>query len=98
MGTALNRNHHFGDRPLVVAAHPDDEAIGAGGLLQRLPGASVVHVTDGAPRDPSFLPEGLAKDRAEYAALRRDEAARALALAGIPADRVRSLGIVDQEA
>ena len=33
---------------LVVAAHPDDETIGAGILLSRLPGPRVLHLAGGA--------------------------------------------------
>lgn len=40
-----------GQSTALVVAHPDDETIGAGGLLSRLSAATVVHVTDGAPRD-----------------------------------------------
>src|SRR5437868_2111019 len=36
---------------LIVIAHPDDETIGCGALLRRLPRALVVHVTDGAPHN-----------------------------------------------
>jgi N-acetylglucosamine malate deacetylase 2 len=35
----------------VVVAHPDDETIGCGAILRRLPLVRLVHVTDGAPRD-----------------------------------------------
>jgi hypothetical protein len=34
-------------RLLIIVAHPDDEAIGAGGLLRRYPGAIIAHLTDG---------------------------------------------------
>ncbi len=36
-------------RPLVFVAHPDDESIACGGLLQRFPGSLVVFATDGTP-------------------------------------------------
>jgi N-acetylglucosamine malate deacetylase 2 len=81
---------------LVVAAHPDDETIGASSLLLAARRAVVVHLTDGAPRDPRLRP-GHA-DRAAYARLRRDEALAALALAGVRAGDVLPLGAVDQEA
>ncbi len=75
---------------LIVAAHPDDETIGAGGVLPELGDVTVVHVTDGAPRSSA--------GREEYARARRAELLDALALAGIGAGRVRELGLVDQEA
>ena len=36
---------------LIVAAHPDDEIIGAGAQLPRLSQAYFLHLTDGAPKD-----------------------------------------------
>jgi LmbE family N-acetylglucosaminyl deacetylase len=82
---------------VVVAAHPDDETIGAAAVLLRAARPAVVHVTDGAPRDPALRPAGAA-DRAAYARLRRQEALAALAEARVlPADVV-GLGSVDQEA
>jgi LmbE family N-acetylglucosaminyl deacetylase len=36
-------------RPLIFVAHPDDETLACGGLLQRLPASLVVFATDGAP-------------------------------------------------
>lgn len=75
---------------LIVAAHPDDETIGAGGVLADLRDVTVVHVTDGAPRSYP--------GREEYARERRAELLAALALAGIPGERALEVGLVDQEA
>ncbi|MFL5264353.1 MAG: PIG-L deacetylase family protein [Anaeromyxobacteraceae bacterium] len=81
---------------LVLAAHPDDETIGAGALLYRLRGGVVVHLTDGAPRDPRFRPEGLEVDA--YARARRRELGAALAAAGLTEKSALAMGVPDQDA
>jgi LmbE family N-acetylglucosaminyl deacetylase len=85
-------------RVLVVVAHPDDEVVGAGALISRLPDVWILHATDGAPRDPRFMARGFAGTREEYAQARRRELEDALSLAGIGPDRLFGLGIADQEA
>jgi LmbE family N-acetylglucosaminyl deacetylase len=85
-------------RILIVAAHPDDETIGASLLLGSANQLAVVHATDGAPFDPRWWPAGAPRHRADYARQRRREAEEALALAGVPAGSIRCLGLVDQEA
>lgn len=82
----------------VIVAHPDDESVGAGGLLLRLRKARFLYATDGAPRDLEAAGVVGFATRQEYAAARRRERAAALALAGIDASQVEDLNIVDQEA
>lgn len=85
---------------VFVAAHPDDEVLGAGGEMIGLLAARplVVHVTDGAPRDGCDARARGFTSRAGYAEARRREATEALALAGVPPERVVCLEVVDQEA
>jgi N-acetylglucosamine malate deacetylase 2 len=83
---------------VIVAAHPDDETVGAAWLLQRVPQCTIVHLTDGAPIDPGQAPLEARRSREAYALLRRREAVEAMSVVRIPPDRVRCLGAVDQEA
>ncbi|HET7755593.1 MAG TPA: PIG-L family deacetylase [Anaeromyxobacteraceae bacterium] len=82
----------------IVAAHPDDETIGASALLLRSPGAAVIHLTDGAPRDRAFWTVKTDASRDEYATRRRLELRRAMRIAGVPEERQLRLAAVDQEA
>lgn len=82
---------------VIVAAHPDDETVGAAGLLLSAGRAAVVHLTDGAPRDPRLRAPGQV-DRDAYARVRRQEALLALEEAGVAASDAYVLGAVDQEA
>jgi LmbE family N-acetylglucosaminyl deacetylase len=81
----------------IFAAHPDDETAGAASLLLSGRRAAVVHLTDGAPRDPRLRP-ALPGDREACAQVRRAEALAALAEAGLGPGDVVPLGGVDQEA
>jgi len=83
---------------LVMVAHPDDEAIGAGGLLAGMPEAVIAHVTDGAPRDDKYAQTKGFQTREAYARARRREVVNALAHIGITPERCRGLGYVDGEA
>lgn len=83
---------------LILAAHPDDETIGASSLLARFPAACVAFLTDGAPRDTRLWSAGLDVSREQYAAIRRQEATTALGHVGISKQQLFCLRAVDQEA
>jgi LmbE family N-acetylglucosaminyl deacetylase len=85
-------------RWMIVAAHPDDEVIGAAFILRRARDLHVLHVTDGAPRDDALWSPRAPSSRSAYATLRSKESRAALALAGVPEDRIVCLGVADQQA
>jgi LmbE family N-acetylglucosaminyl deacetylase len=85
-------------RVAVLAAHPDDEAIGASVLLARCESPLVIFLTDGAPHDSRLWPPDFKGSRIEYAELRRREARRALSWAGVSPEQVCWLGAADQDA
>ena len=82
---------------LFLAAHPDDETIGASAALGRIRGSVVVYLTDGAPHDSSLW-SSFRGSREEYARTRRKEAESALGLAGVPPQRIFSLDAADQDS
>jgi LmbE family N-acetylglucosaminyl deacetylase len=85
-------------RVALVVAHPDDEAIGAGAQLTRLHGVTVIHATNGAPRNLRAAVEHGFASPADYAFARARELERVMMLGGVPvADRF-CLGLPDQDA
>ena len=66
---------------MVLVAHPDDESIACGGLLQKMRDPFVVFATDGAPEDEFFW--GKHGSRAAYSKVRQQEARAALAHVGV---------------
>lgn len=94
-----------GDRILVVVAHPDDEVIGAGGLIAtaRRLGASVsvVVVTNGDSNrlSAAFLTRKVrpgANQLIEEGRVRQRETLEALSRLGVPASQVFFLGFPDR--
>jgi N-acetylglucosamine malate deacetylase 2 len=80
-------------RVMVVVAHPDDESVSCGTLLQRAGAPRLIFCTDGAPRDPYFWRRFGSRD--EYRELRRREALAATKIVG--AKRIDFLDFPDQE-
>jgi LmbE family N-acetylglucosaminyl deacetylase len=88
------------ERTLVLVAHPDDECIAFGAVLQRIREPLVVFATNGSPVDPYFWQKH--GSREAYAALRRKEALESMHAVGVKdvlflADMPRGEALVDQE-
>jgi LmbE family N-acetylglucosaminyl deacetylase len=81
----------------LVAAHPDDETLGLGIGLSRFSRPTLIHLTDGVPRDPSHAERHGFADPAAYAEARRRELDAALKLLGLGGARRIGYGLVDQE-
>jgi LmbE family N-acetylglucosaminyl deacetylase len=85
-------------RTLVLVAHPDDELVICGALMQQMERATVVFATDGAPRPENFWRQY--GSREAYAQVRREEVGQVMSLARAEAiflaDHAEG-GIADQE-
>jgi len=82
---------------LLIAAHPDDETIGAGALLRRRRNIKIIHVTDGSPLNVGDVLAAGFTTREEYAEARRKETIRALAQAPVREDAITNLHFTDQQ-
>jgi LmbE family N-acetylglucosaminyl deacetylase len=107
MNKGTKRSAHadlFGSRELarqtrcvVIVAHPDDDVVGAGGLISRLDDVTVLHVTDGIPKN-GHSPEVGNPRSSEAAHARRLESRTALALANVPPEQIVELGLSTEQA
>lgn len=85
-------------RVAVIAAHPDDEVLWLGGQLRHIPKLTLIHVTDGSPRDLGDARRAGFDSREQYTQARARELERALGIVGVRDARRIALGAVDQEA
>jgi LmbE family N-acetylglucosaminyl deacetylase len=85
---------------LLVAAHPDDEVLGAGVWLcrHRESPAYILHITDGSPRDMKDATALGFATREAYASARRVELERALHLIPVPYANCIQFCFPDKEA
>ncbi len=70
----------------MVVAHPDDEAIGAGGQLHRFKNLTLVIVSDGAPRAGRDMRRTDHASIEDYARTRRTELMNALQASNLSDD------------
>jgi LmbE family N-acetylglucosaminyl deacetylase len=92
-------------RLMVFAPHPDDETLGAGGLIQRTLGSGgAVHVVfltsgDGYPEGVELeehIAHPTAQDYRAYGSVRQNEARRVLAVLGVKEQEMTFLGFPDR--
>ena len=81
---------------LIVVAHYDDEVIAASSRLGV--DCRILHVTDSGPRNSKYFTRACFDSREAYAAHRRVEMLRAVALAGVTEAQCDVLPVADQEA
>jgi N-acetylglucosamine malate deacetylase 2 len=80
-------------RCCVIAAHPNDEIVGGGCLISKLPNVQILHISNAAPRSgEEVLAAGFATV-ADYVEARKRECLSALELARVPAQRVFEFGM-----
>jgi LmbE family N-acetylglucosaminyl deacetylase len=89
------RRPRIAARVLLVAAHPDDETVGAGAQLHRCDDLLLLHLTDGAPRNLVDARRHGFEDWPSYAAARARELQAALTAGSVSAARL-SWGLPDQ--
>lgn len=84
---------------VVVAAHQDDEVIGMSAQLGRLGRfSSLIHITNGAPRNLFFAERAGFATREAYAEARHAELLKAVAYAGVSPSQTFTLDVADQDA
>jgi LmbE family N-acetylglucosaminyl deacetylase len=87
------------ERPVaLVVAHPDDETVALGSRLAGFRRLTLIHLTDGAPRDLADARRSGFADWHGYAAAREAELDRALACLGAAPAVERRYRIADQQA
>jgi N-acetylglucosamine malate deacetylase 2 len=85
-------------RTVILAAHPDDEVIGAATALPGFPELTLAHATDGAPVDMVDARRNGFATRRSYAQARRKELEDALQQAGATHAELVEFGFTDQQA
>lgn len=95
----------LGDSIVIIAPHPDDEAIGCGGLIQSLVQRGIIPhiviVTDGenfgAAIRLTFRELRIKeRDRRAFSLMRRKETLQAMELLGVPESHVHFLGFLER--
>ncbi|MBV8362601.1 MAG: PIG-L family deacetylase [Deltaproteobacteria bacterium] len=82
----------------VLAAHPDDEIIGAGVRLSKLSRVTILLMTNGAPRNMQDARAAGFATAEQYAKTRYTETLAALSVCGISPLQVVGLQVPDQES